>query len=96
MYCDVAINFLLTTFDTIFTATSAGSDKMRGMGFAIQDMPQPWSTVRLPVILVLQEDFDTLMTSSTLATVLGTPLENNTTSTTTATGVGVTNKKDEL
>jgi len=38
-----------------------GADKKNGDGFAKLDTPGPWSLVRIPVVMMLRDDADTLL-----------------------------------
>ena len=38
-----------------------GSDKSRGLGWAVKDLPKPWSAVRVPVLLIMRDDFDKIL-----------------------------------
>eukprot|EP00613_Pedinella_sp_CCMP2098_P017108 CAMPEP_0171760464 /NCGR_PEP_ID=MMETSP0991-20121206/47483_1 /TAXON_ID=483369 /ORGANISM="non described non described, Strain CCMP2098" /LENGTH=923 /DNA_ID=CAMNT_0012363555 /DNA_START=121 /DNA_END=2893 /DNA_ORIENTATION=+ len=40
---------------------SPGADKKNGDGFAKLDTPGPWSLVRIPVVMMLRDDADTLL-----------------------------------
>jgi hypothetical protein len=46
---------------SFFFFSSQGAEKKNGDGFAKLDMAGPWANVRIPVVMMLRDDADTLL-----------------------------------